>query len=89
MAPDARVLESTDPKIGNARARQVVVSAHRIPGNVDVRQIVLCFYGSNGLQAVTVTGESPAADFAALKSAMDQVTASITLKSPSLPRKAQ
>jgi hypothetical protein len=84
IAPDARVLESADPMIGKTRARRVVVAAHRTPGNVDVRQIVLCLYGGGGAQAITITGESPAADFDALKSAMDQVTTSITLEPPSL-----
>jgi hypothetical protein len=85
-ASDAKVLESTDLKLGTARARQVVVAAHRNLGNLDVRQILLCFYSSGGDQVVTITGECPAPEFDALKAAMDQVGGSVTLKPPALRR---
>jgi hypothetical protein len=85
-ASDAKVLESADLKLGTARARQVVVAAHRNLGNLDIRQILLCFYSSGGDQVVTITGECPAAEFDALKAAMDQVGGSVTLKPPALRR---
>jgi hypothetical protein len=77
-AADAKVTETTDPKVGGQRARQVVVAAHRNVGNLDVRVVILCFYG--GDKAVTLTGEAPAADFDALKAAMDQIVSSATVK---------
>jgi hypothetical protein len=88
IASDANVLESADLKLGTARARRVVLAGHRNLGNLEIRQILLCFYSSGGDQVVTVTGESPAAEFDAMKAAMEQVAGSITLKAPALIRKA-
>lgn len=85
--PDAKVIETTDPKVGGQRARQVVVAGHRDPGKTDVRLVILCFYGND--KAVTLTAESPAADFDTLKAAVDQVVASATLKPGSPLRKPQ
>ena len=85
--PDAKIVESADPKLGTQRARQVVVAGHRTLGNADVRLVILCF--QSGDKAVTITGESLATEFDALKSAMDQVTASLAFKPPSPLRRPQ
>jgi hypothetical protein len=86
-ATDVRVMETADPKVGGQRARRVVVAAHRTVGNLDVRLVIVCFEG--GEKAVTLTGESPAAEFDALKAAMDQVVASATVKLASPLRRPQ
>jgi len=81
--PDAKVIESADVKVGNEKGRRMVVGGHTA-AKIEVRSIFLLFqHGSN---ALTLSGQAPAEEFATLKEAFDELASSIKLAVPA-PKK--
>jgi hypothetical protein len=86
-ALDAKVVESADVRIGKTPARRILIAGHNSITKADTRSLHLFVAQANNL--LTLTGQSPADDFDALKQSFDAVVASIELSTPAQPKKAQ
>jgi hypothetical protein len=78
--PDAKVIESTDVRIGRETARRVLIGGHDSLKQAESRNLYVVL--KNADQTITFTGQSTLADFNALNDAVDAILPTIELSPP-------
>lgn len=83
---NAKLIESTDVKVGTEKARKMVISGQAAVGKTEMRSIYLLFQHDSDM--LTLSGQSTAEDFAALKETFDGMVSSMELAVPA-PKRGQ
>lgn len=83
---NAKVIETADLKVGTEKARKMVISGQASVGKTEMRSIYLLF--QHGSDMLTLSGQSTAEDFAALKETFDGMVSSMELVVPA-PKRGQ
>jgi hypothetical protein len=85
-APDSKVIESADVKVGKVIARRITIGGHNSVTKAETRVMYLFVPHANNM--ITLTG-SATDDFNSLKESFDAIVGSIELTQPAQPKKAQ